>query len=228
MASSYEISVESDARDGDSYKLRVSRDGRTWNAVKDQAQLDAFPRPRHAPRRDERRPFSHKPSELEAYLSDVARHASSSEKEQLVSSFLEGRRRAGRRAGVPRGTGRRKMPRLVHNFVDRAPGTPSTRRSSHESVAAMASPPSNHTPPPRGGDACNTTHESIEVDRVTQRTNAGPDAAARSHEIADRFAAYGNKRRLDGRWRCSTRRATKLLERRATPSPERRRRSSRL
>ena len=34
--------MESDARDNASYKLRISRDGRTWNAVKDQAQLDAF------------------------------------------------------------------------------------------------------------------------------------------------------------------------------------------
>ena len=89
MASSYEISVESDARDNASYKLRVSRDGRTWNAVKDQAQLDAFHARATRLGATNGVAFSTKPSELEAYLSDVARHASSSEKEQLVSSFLE-------------------------------------------------------------------------------------------------------------------------------------------
>ena len=89
MASSYEISVESDARDNASYKLRISRDGRTWNAVKDQAQLDAFHARATRLGATNGVAFSTKPSELEAYLSDVARHASSSEKEQLVSSFLE-------------------------------------------------------------------------------------------------------------------------------------------
>ena len=89
MASSYEISVESDARDNASYKLRVSRDGRTWNAVKDQAQLDAFHARATRLGATNGVAFSTKPAELEAYLSDVARHASSSEKEQLVSSFLE-------------------------------------------------------------------------------------------------------------------------------------------
>ena len=89
MASNYAISVESDARDNDSYKLRVSRDGRTWNAVKDQAQLDAFHARATRLGATNGVAFSTKPSELEAYLSDVARHASSSEKEELVSSFLE-------------------------------------------------------------------------------------------------------------------------------------------
>ena len=89
MASSYEISVESDARDNASYKLRVSRDGRTWNAVKDQAQLDAFHARATRLGATNGVAFSTKPAELEAYLSDVARHASSSEKEELVSSFLE-------------------------------------------------------------------------------------------------------------------------------------------
>ena len=89
MASSYEISVESDARDNASYKLRVSRDGRTWNAVKDQAQLDAFHARATRLGATNGVAFSTKPSELEAYLSDVARHASSSEKEELVSSFFE-------------------------------------------------------------------------------------------------------------------------------------------
>ena len=89
MASNYAISVESDARDAASYKLRVSRDGRTWNAVKDQAQLDAFHARATRLGATNGVAFSTKPSELEAYLSDVARHASSSEKEQLVSSFLE-------------------------------------------------------------------------------------------------------------------------------------------
>mmetsp|Transcript_17520 Transcript_17520/g.46032 ORF Transcript_17520/g.46032 Transcript_17520/m.46032 type:complete len:389 (+) Transcript_17520:117-1283(+) len=89
MASNYAISVESDARDNASYKLRVSRDGRTWNAVKDQAQLDAFHARATRLGATNGVAFSTKPSELEAYLSDVARHASSSEKEELVSSFLE-------------------------------------------------------------------------------------------------------------------------------------------
>ena len=89
MASNYAISVESDARDAASYKLRVSRDGRTWNAVKDRAQLDAFHARATRLGATNGVAFSTKPSELEAYLSDVARHASSSEKEQLVSSFLE-------------------------------------------------------------------------------------------------------------------------------------------
>ena len=89
MASSYEISVESDARDNASYKLRVSRDGRTWNAVKDQAQLDAFHARATRLGATNGVAFSTKPTELEAYLSDVARHASSGAKEELVSSFLE-------------------------------------------------------------------------------------------------------------------------------------------
>ena len=89
MASSYEISVESDARDNASYKLRVSRDGRTWNAVKDKSQLDAFHARATRLGATNGVAFSTKPAELEAYLSDVARHASSSEKEELVSSFLE-------------------------------------------------------------------------------------------------------------------------------------------
>ena len=89
MASSYEISVESDARDNASYKLRISRDGRTWNAVKDQAQLDAFHARATRLGATNGVAFSTKPSELEAYLSDVARHASSSDKAELVSSFLE-------------------------------------------------------------------------------------------------------------------------------------------
>ena len=89
MASSYEISVESDGQKNESYKLRISRDGRTWNAVKDQAQLDAFHARATRLGATNGVAFSTKPSELEAYLSDVARHASSSEKEQLVSSFLE-------------------------------------------------------------------------------------------------------------------------------------------
>ena len=89
MASNYAISVESDARDAASYKLRVSRDGRTWNAVKDQAQLDAFHARATRLGATNGVAFSTKPAELEAYLSDVARHASSSEKEELVSSFLE-------------------------------------------------------------------------------------------------------------------------------------------
>ena len=89
MASSYEISVESEARDGDSYKLRVSRDGRTWNAVKDKFQLDAFHARATRLGATNGVAFSTKPTELEAYLSDVARHASSSEKAELISSFLE-------------------------------------------------------------------------------------------------------------------------------------------
>ena len=89
MASNYAISVESDARDAASYKLRVSRDGRTWNAVKDRAQLDAFHARATRLGATNGVAFSTKPTELEAYLSDVARHASSSEKEELVSSFLE-------------------------------------------------------------------------------------------------------------------------------------------
>ena len=89
MASSYEISVESDGQKNESYKLRISRDGRTWNAVKDQAQLDAFHARATRLGATNGVAFSTKPSELEAYLSDVARHASSSEKEELVSSFLE-------------------------------------------------------------------------------------------------------------------------------------------
>ena len=89
MASNYAIRVESDARDDASYKLRVSRDGRTWNAVKDQAQLDAFHARATRLGATNGVAFSTKPVELEAYLSDVARHASSSEKEELVSSFLE-------------------------------------------------------------------------------------------------------------------------------------------
>ena len=88
MASNYAISVESDARDAASYKLRVSRDGRTWNAVKDQAQLDAFHARATRLGATNGVAFSTEPAELEAYLSDVARHASSSEKEELVSSFL--------------------------------------------------------------------------------------------------------------------------------------------
>ena len=89
MASNYDISVESDARDAASYKLRVSRDGRTWNAVKDQAQLDAFHARATRLGATNGVAFSTKPVELEAYLSDVARHASSGAKEELVSSFLE-------------------------------------------------------------------------------------------------------------------------------------------
>ena len=89
MASNYAISVESDARDAASYKLRVSRDGRTWNAVKDQAQLDAFHARATRLGATNGVAFSTKPTELEAYLSDVARHASSGAKEELVSSFLE-------------------------------------------------------------------------------------------------------------------------------------------
>ena len=89
MASSYEISVESDGQKNESYKLRISRDGRTWNAVKDQAQLDAFHARATRLGATNGVAFSTKPVELEAYLSDVARHASSSEKEELVSSFLE-------------------------------------------------------------------------------------------------------------------------------------------
>ena len=89
MASNYAIRVESDARDAASYKLRVSRDGRTWNAVKDKSQLDAFHARATRLGATNGVAFSTKPAELEAYLSDVARHASSSEKEELVSSFLE-------------------------------------------------------------------------------------------------------------------------------------------
>ena len=89
MASNYAISVESDARDAASYKLRVSRDGRTWNAVKDRAQLDAFHARATRLGATNGVAFSTKPTELEAYLSDVARHASSGAKEELVSSFLE-------------------------------------------------------------------------------------------------------------------------------------------
>ena len=89
MASNYAIRVESDARDDARYNLRVSRDGRTWNAVKDRAQLDAFHARATRLGATNGVAFSTKPSELEAYLSDVARHASSSEKEELVSSFLE-------------------------------------------------------------------------------------------------------------------------------------------
>ena len=89
MASSYEISVESDGQKNESYKLRVSRDGRTWDAVKDKSQLDAFHARATRLGATNGVAFSTKPSELEAYLSDVARHASSSEKEELVSSFLE-------------------------------------------------------------------------------------------------------------------------------------------
>jgi len=89
MASSYEISVESDGQKNESYKLRISRDGRTWNAVKDQAQLDAFHARATRLGATNGVAFSTKPSELEAYLSDVARHASSSDKAELVSSFLE-------------------------------------------------------------------------------------------------------------------------------------------
>jgi len=89
MASNYAIRVESDTRDAAAYKLRVSRDGRTWNAVKDRAQLDAFHARATRLGATNGVAFSTKPVELEAYLSDVARHASSSEKAELVSSFLE-------------------------------------------------------------------------------------------------------------------------------------------
>ena len=75
MASSYEISVESDGQKNESYNLRISRDGRTWNAVKDQAQLDAFHARATRLGATNGVAFSTKPTELEAYLSDVARHA---------------------------------------------------------------------------------------------------------------------------------------------------------
>ena len=201
MASNYAISVESDARDADSYKLRVSRDGRTWNAVKDQAQLDAFHARATRLGATNGVAFSTKPSELEAYLSDVARHASSSEKEELVSSFLEADddERGAERAFLEELAAVVKRRVFVHHFVEPRPGTPSTRRSSHESVAAMASPPSNHTTP-------------LEVTYVTQRTNhttpsprplmtqrnAGP-RRRRAIKISRplRFICR-NKRRLDG------------------------------
>ena len=123
MASSYEISVESDARDNASYKLRISRDGRTWNAVKDQAQLDAFHARATRLGATNGVAFSTKPSELEAYLSDVARHASSSEKEQLVSSFLEADddERGAERAFLEELAAVVKCRVFVHHFVDRAP-----------------------------------------------------------------------------------------------------------
>jgi hypothetical protein len=129
MASSYEISVESDGQKNASYKLRISRDGRTWNAVKDQAQLDAFHARATRLGATNGVAFSTKPSELEAYLSDVARHASSSEKEELVSSFLEADddERGAERAFLEELAAVVKCRVFVHHFVDAPPLI--TRRS---------------------------------------------------------------------------------------------------
>ena len=177
MASSYEISVESDARDNASYKLRISRDGRTWNAVKDQAQLDAFHARATRLGATNGVAFSTKPSELEAYLSDVARHASSSEKEQLVSSFLEADddERGAERAFLEElaAVVKCRVSRTISSTASHR--TPSTRRSNHESVAAMASPPSNHTSPlpPRVTSGC---HNAVAAtfDDTTERRSPTP------------------------------------------------------
>ena len=91
------------------------------------------------------------------------------------------------------------MPRLAHHFVDRAPGTPSTRRSNYESVAAMASPPSNHTAPMASRPSNHTPPPPRPL--ITQRTNAGP-RRRRPHEISRplRFVRI-DPRRVDGRRR---------------------------
>ena len=211
MASNYAIRVESDARDAASYKLRVSRDGRTWNAVKDRAQLDAFHARATRLGATNGVAFSTKPVELEAYLSDVARHASSGAKEELVSSFLEaddderGAERAflEELAAVVRGRVSRIIsPAVVddptHTLLASRRWLPplrlSTRRSKRESVAAMASPQSHHTPPsPRP--------------LITQLTNAGP-RRRRAIQISRplRFVRI-DPRRVDGRRRRAPARA---------------------
>ena len=149
MASNYAISVESDARDAASYKLRVSRDGRTWNAVKDKSQLDAFHARATRLGATNGVAFSTKPVELEAYLSDVARHASSSEKEELVSSFLEA-------DDDERGAERAFLEELAAVVTCRVLCTISSTAppARHRRDAATTrvsrrwrSPPSNHTPP---------------------------------------------------------------------------------
>ena len=139
MASSYEISVESDARDNASYKLRISRDGRTWNAVKDQAQLDAFHARATRLGATNGVAFSTKPAELEAYLSDVARHASSSDKAELVSSFLEADddERGAERAFLEElaAVVKCRVSRTISSTASHR--TPSTRRSKTRRVPAI-------------------------------------------------------------------------------------------
>ena len=165
MASNYAISVESDARDAASYKLRVSRDGRTWNAVKDKSQLDAFHARATRLGATNGVAFSTKPAELEAYLSDVARHASSSEKEELVSSFLEA-------DDDERGAERAFLEELAAVVTCRVLCTISSTAppARHRRDAATTrvsrrwrSPPSNHTHRHDGvtavGSHRNTTHE---------------------------------------------------------------------
>ena len=77
-----------------------------------------------APRASARRTASlfRRPSELEAYLSDVARHASSSEKEELVSSFLEADddERGAERAFLEELAAVVKRRVFVHHFVERS------------------------------------------------------------------------------------------------------------
>ena len=159
MASNYAISVESDARDNASYKLRVSRDGRTWNAVKDQAQLDAFHARATRLGATNGVAFSTKPAELEAYLSDVARHASSSDKAELVSSFLEADddERGAERAFLEELAAVVKC-RVLCTISSTAPrhaidATQQPRECRGDGVTAVES--HNAT----GGDLCNATHE---------------------------------------------------------------------
>ena len=167
MASNYAIRVESDARDGDSYKLRVSRDGRTWNAVKDQAQLDAFHARATRLGATNGVAFSTKPSELEAYLSDVARHASSSDKAELVSSFLEADddERGAERAFLEELAAVVKC-RVLCTISSTAPrhaidATQQPRECRGDGVTAVEL--HNATE----GDLCNTTHESHDAVAAT-------------------------------------------------------------
>ena len=204
MASNYAISVESDARDNASYKLRISRDGRTWNAVKDQAQLDAFHARATRLGATNGVAFSTKPSELEAYLSDVARHASSSEKEQLVSSFLEADddERGAERAFLE------ELAAVVKCRVSR--------------IISSTAPPARHRPR-HAIDATSSLRRrrldgvAVDLHTVHRRpyradpavtpSNAGP-RRRRPFEISRplRFIC-SDPRRLDGRGRCSPTRA---------------------